>query len=263
MVLLQEKLIAIAKKAGDEIMKFYQSTGLVVANKSDDSPVTQADLNAHHIIVKGLEEISSDIIVSEESDLNKQLNLSSKRFWLVDPLDGTRDFVAGRDSFCVSIALIENCSPILGVLYAPVRNEVFFAQRSAGSFFNGNKIYNSSQRTKLFGLASGSIQPSERMQNFLKISKIDKLSRYGSALKFGHLARGDADVYPRFGDTSEWDTAAGQIICEEAGCEVFDVRTLGPLQYAKKEFRNKGFIALRQGLKSNFEKIVNDLSVQK
>lgn len=262
MVLLQDKIISLAKKAGDEIMKFYQASDLVVETKSDDSPLTNADLNAHEIIFKGLREISNDIIISEESELDKTLDLKEKKFWLVDPLDGTRDFVAGLGSFCVSIALIENEKPIFGVLYSPVFNEVFYAEKNQGCFFNSKKIFNSSNRVDLFALASGAAHSSERLKRFLKTAKVEKLTRYGSALKFGHLARGDADLYPRFGETSEWDTAAGQIICQEAGCEVIDIRTLEPLRYAKKDFRNSGFMAIRKDLEPTFHKILSDIRSQ-
>ncbi len=260
--MLYSKIVSLAKEAGDEIMKFYRASDLRVETKSDDSPLTQADLRANEIILKGLKEISNEIVVSEESELNKSLDLREKKFWLVDPLDGTRDFVAGLGSFCVSIALIENCRPILGVLYSPVLNEVFWAQKNQGSFLNDKKIYNSSDRSGLYALASGATHPSERMKNFLNISKVEKLTRYGSALKFGHLARGDADIYPRFGETSEWDTAAGQIICEEAGCEVLDLRTLKPLQYAKPAFRNSGFMSVRKDLVATFHKILSDIQSQ-
>ena len=102
-------------------MKFYRSGDLLVENKSDDSPVTQADLRAHAIIFSELSKVSNEIIISEESDLNKNLNLSERNFWLVDPLDGTRDFVAGLDTFCVSIALLSGGKPVLGVLYSFAR----------------------------------------------------------------------------------------------------------------------------------------------
>jgi len=259
--LLQNQIITIAKKAGDEIMKFYQSKDLIIKSKTDDSPVTAADLNAHQIIFSGLSDISNELIISEESESGKHLDLRQKKFWLVDPLDGTRDFVAGRETFCVSIAFIDRGEPVLGVLYSPVLNEVYYAKKNAGSFFNDKRIFNTSARKQLYALASGAAQASQRMQNFLKLSKIEKLTRYGSALKFAHLARGDADVYPRFGETSEWDTAAGQIICREAGCEVFDIHSLQTLTYAKKDFRNLGFIAVREDLLDTFKKMISDIEL--
>lgn len=243
-------------------MKFYRSADLRVENKVDDSPLTQADLAAHEIIFSELSKISNEIIISEESDLNKTLDLKSRKFWLVDPLDGTRDFIAGKDTFCVSIALIESSKPILGVLYSPAKDELFFASKGEGSFFNGKKIFNSSDRKNLLGLASGAIHPSPKMMSFLKAANIEKLTRYGSALKFGHLATGEADVYPRFGETSEWDTAAGQIICTEAGCDVIDIKTLQPLSYTKSNFRNSGFIALRKDLIPQFNKILTEIKYE-
>ncbi len=256
---LLSEVIEIAKCAGSEIMKFYQLIGLMVQTKADASPVTQADLSAHHIIFDGLTKISDDLIISEESDAGKAQDLTQRKFWLVDPLDGTRDFVAGRETFCVSIALIDQGEPVLGVLYSPVLNEVFSAEKNHGSYLNGQKIFNSSTRLDLKAVAGGSTQPSQRMQNFLKISKFQELCRFGSALKFGYLSRVDVDLYPRFGETSEWDTAAGQIICQEAGCSILDIHTLKVMRYAKQNFRNNGFIAVRNDLLDTFRKIVESL----
>ncbi len=252
-------VIKIARQAGAEIMKFYRSNKISIQTKWDDSPVTEADLNAHHIIFEELSLISDDFIISEESNASKDLDLRESRFWLVDPLDGTRDFIAGRETFCVSIALIERGVPILGVLFSPVLNEMFSAELNEGAFLNGRKIYNSNAQRDLNALASGAVEVSERMQNFLKVSNIKNVSRFGSALKFAYLARGDADLYPRFGQTYEWDTAAGQIICAEAGCALIDVQSLEIMSYAKAEFLNSGFIAVRVDLVDTFRKIILEL----
>ncbi len=257
--MLQKQIISIAQQAGEEILKFYRSSDLLVENKRDNSPVTKADLIAHEIIFSEISKISKEPIISEESELNKNLNLEKGQYWLVDPLDGTRDFVAGRETFCVSIGLIQNSLPVLGVLYSPVKKEFFWAAQGQGSFFNGKKIFNLSARTELFGVASGVNQIANRMKSFLDISKIQKMTRYGSALKFASVASGEADIYPRFGETSEWDTAAGQIICSEAGCDVIDIKTAQVMKYSKPAFRNTGFIALRRDLVPQFQKILKEL----
>jgi 3'(2'), 5'-bisphosphate nucleotidase len=256
---LLANVIEIARQAGLEIMKFYKTNKISIHKKLDDSPVTEADLNAHQIIFEALSQISDAPIISEESDASKELDLRDSCFWLVDPLDGTRDFIAGADTFCVSIALVDHGVPILGVLFSPVFNEMFSAELNEGAFLNGVKIFNSNTQAELSALASGAAQVSARMQNFLQRSNIKRVSRFGSALKFAYLSRGDADLYPRFGETSEWDTAGGQIICQEAGCAILDLQSLEVMRYAKANFRNEGFIAVRLDLVDTFRKIILEL----
>ncbi|MEK7358304.1 MAG: 3'(2'),5'-bisphosphate nucleotidase CysQ [Bdellovibrionota bacterium] len=242
-----DEIRTMAEAAGREILAYYRRGDWTVTNKVDDSPLTQADLAANQIITSGLAKISKDPVISEESDLRSFGD--STRFWLVDPLDGTRDFVAKLDTFAVLIALIENSKPVLGLIHSPVTGETWWAMKGKGAFGpTGARIHNSrTNRDELFAAGSRSM-PSERMQQFLDHFKVKEVDRFGSALKFCKVAQGDFDLYPRFGPTNEWDTAAGQIICEESGCKVIDISTQVPITYGKPGFLNKGFIASRQDL---------------
>ncbi|MCM2280967.1 MAG: 3'(2'),5'-bisphosphate nucleotidase CysQ [Bdellovibrionaceae bacterium] len=247
-----EAVTRIAIEAGAEIMAIRRSTGPTVQIKADASPVTQADLAANERIVTQLKILQVAPIVSEESALPEVV---PDRFWLVDPLDGTKDFIAGRDTFVVNIALVESGKPVLGVVYAPALDELFWAQKGQGAFKSAGlgtrttvqRIQNTSTRDRFKVLASGS-QMTPRLQAFIDALTIDELTRFGSALKMCRVAEGEADLYPRFGPTSEWDTAAGQVILEEANCKLVDMSTDLSLRYGKAGFRNPGFIACRADL---------------
>ncbi len=239
----------IAIEAGAKILELREAALAAVQFKADMSPVTEADLAANECIVTQLEKLSRDPIVSEETSPNLEVG---DRFWLVDPLDGTKDFVAGKDSFVVNIGLVEKGVPILGVVFAPVLGELFWAQAGAGAykgseFKNGQKIENRRAGRELKALASGH-HTSPRMRSFLEQNNIVSLERYGSALKLCRIAEGVADLYPRFGPTSEWDTAAGHAILNEAGCHLLAMSTGEPLAYRKANFQNEGFIASRRTL---------------
>jgi 3'(2'), 5'-bisphosphate nucleotidase len=236
----------LAEEAGKIILEYYRSGDWTVTSKGDNSPLTQADLAANAIIVEGLAKSFSEPIISEECDLRSALG---DTFWLVDPLDGTRDFVARLDTFVVCIALIQAYEPIMGVIYAPVTGESWWAEKGRGAFNNrGEKLMHPSVRKNLIAAGSRSL-PSDRMQAFYDRFKITEVQRYGSAMKFCRLAEGLIDLYPRFGPTSEWDTAAGQIIAEEAGCKVIDIASGERLKYGKPTYANKGgFVASRVDL---------------
>jgi 3'(2'), 5'-bisphosphate nucleotidase len=238
----------IAKTAGRKILEIYKSGNLGATEKLDFSPLTKADLASELIISTELARITHELIISEENpDLLTANFKAPHSYWLVDPLDGTKDFIAGKDSFVVSIARIENSRPVLGVLYAPVYDELYCAELGKGATCNGQKIFNRSERKDLQAVASGS-QTSERMQRLISHFSIQSMTRYGSALKFGRVARGDFDLYPRFGPTYEWDTAAGQIIAEEGGCQVLSMETGQSLRYGKTDLLNHGFLVCRQDL---------------
>ncbi len=256
-----EFITKIAVEAGEKIMEIRRSAGLSVRYKADASPVTEADLTANRHIVTHLESLRVAPIVSEESSPAVTV---ADTFWLVDPLDGTRDFVAGRDTFVVSIALVNGGAPVLGALYAPALGELFWAEKGKGAFKkeptgSPKRIFNKSTRDKLRVLASGS-QMTPSLQTFVDGLAVGELTRFGSALKMCRVAEGEADLYPRFGRTSEWDTAAGHILLEEAGCKLVDMATGLTLRYGKPEFSNPGFIACRAGL--DFVETFRDLLAQ-
>jgi 3'(2'), 5'-bisphosphate nucleotidase len=244
---LIEDIKALAQTAGREIKKIYEGTDWSVTIKADDSPLTQADLRANEIIATGLAKLSKELVISEEGDTTLFENAPA-RFWLVDPLDGTRDFVAKLDTFVVCIALIENNEPILGVIYSPVTDETWWAEKGAGAFGPSGRITNTRQgTTNLIAVGSRSTA-SDRMQLLYDKFSVTRVERFGSALKFCKIAEGHYDVYPRFGPMMEWDTAAGQVIAEEAGCKVIDVTTGQRLRYGKPGLKNRGFICSRSNL---------------
>ena len=242
----------MAERAGSAILKIYQSNNFQIEAKKDKekSPITEADLVANAVIIKGLKDISDYPIVTEESDVEHKIRKKWKKFWLVDPLDGTKDFIAKKGGFTVNIALIINDKPVLGVVYAPVVKLTYWASRGKGAFKNGQKIFNNSKRKNLIG-ADSYFHSTKKTLEFFKRYNIKTVKKYGSALKICCLAEGKIDVYPRFNGTKEWDTAAGHIIANEAGCKLIDVITGEELTYNKENIKNNYFVASRMDLNFN------------
>lgn len=218
---------------------------LKVDHKTDRSPVTAADQAANDLIVAALAQLTPKIpIVSEEGDTN--LDQPDRPFWLVDPLDGTKEFIAGNGEFTVNIALIENRAPVLGVVYAPALDRLFFSTGPdhAFQYRDGRPVRirtRDADPTALVALASRS-HLDDRTQAYLKEHAIAEIKQIGSSLKFCLIAAGEADIYPRFGPTMEWDTAAGHAILAAAGGSVTTVDG-GPFLYAKRSLRNPDFVA--------------------
>ena len=243
-----DKVIEIAKKASCEILKIYESNDFLIQTKSDNSSVTKADLIANEIIIGELSKISDYPIITEESPIPYKERKNWNKFWLIDPLDGTKDFIKKNGEFTINIALIENSKPILGVVYIPVTNDVYHAEFKKGSFKNGTKIYNSSRRKKLIATESNFHSTQSNAEFFMKFN-IENILKYGSSIKICKLAEGLIDVYPRLNGTKEWDTAASHIIANEAGCKLVDTITKEELVYNKKNYENNFFIACRNDLK--------------
>lgn len=243
-------VVAIARRAGDAIMPFFRGT-YATDHKDDHSPVTDADHAADAVIKPALAALLPGVaVVTEESIAAAPTpeSLANLRYWLVDPLDGTKEFVAHRKEFTVNIALVEGKWPVLGVLHVPVEN-VTYAAAGPGTAV---KIEGDSPPRPIAARAmpaAGIVATHSRSH-----ATRDELARYladytvvesiviGSALKFGLIAEGRADLYPRFGPTSEWDTAAGQAILEAAGGSVAD-HAGKRFTYGKPRFRNPPFIA--------------------
>ena len=238
----------LALEAGRCIMAFYRD-GVAVETKEDRSPITEADRAADRLIVAGLRAADPRIpIVSEEStDGRNSVTPADRRFWLVDPLDGTREFIGRTGEFTVNIALIEAGRPVLGVLHAPARDETYVAdgQCSAVRFVgDGAPQAIRARPVPAAGpavIASRSHRDAET-NAYIAALRPARTASAGSALKFGLLARGEADLYPRFGRTMEWDTAAGQAILEAAGGHVRDLEGRA-LRYGKAGFVNPPFVA--------------------
>lgn len=242
-----QSVIALAQKAGKAIMKIYDSNIFDTHLKKDDSPLTAADTLSHQIICNGLSAFSAFPIFSEEAIIPYDVRQYWDTFWLVDPLDGTKDFLSKNGEFTVNIALIKNNKPILGVVYVPASEDVYFATLGEGAYKNGEKIYNHSKRVDLIA-ADSNFYSTPAMEDFFKEHAIKEVRKIGSSLKICQLAEGVIDVYPRLNETKEWDTAATHIIANEAGCKLVDVITKKELIYNKQDYRNHFFIASRNDL---------------
>jgi len=237
------QLIAIARQAGKAIMQVYAGT-IDVENKSDNSPLTQADLAAHRIIEAGLKQLTLDIpVLSEESaDTPYATRSQWQRYWLVDPLDGTREFIKRNGEFTVNIALIEGSKATVGVVYAPAMDLLYYAdENGAYKQQDGHEAVAIQARELNPGditIAGSRSHSDARLQKFVeniekKLSPV-KLIPMGSSLKICMVAEGAADLYPRLGLTSEWDTAAAQCVLEKAGGSLQDTQGK-PLLYNRKE----------------------------
>ena len=232
-------IVALARAAGAEILRLYTS-GLTVQTKADDSPLTAADLAAHQRIAAGLAQLTPGLpLLSEEgAGLPFAARQSWTRFWLVDPLDGTREFVKCNGEFTVNIALIDHGRPVLGVVHAPALATTYSAAAGAGAWKQAvgaatTALHTSTTRQPPRVLASRSHVTPELARLLGRLPPHEVL-HIGSSLKFCLVAEGKADFYPRLGPTAEWDTAAGQCVVEEAGGIVTD--TVGsPLRYNSRE----------------------------
>ncbi|MDR0393308.1 MAG: 3'(2'),5'-bisphosphate nucleotidase CysQ [Puniceicoccales bacterium] len=249
------EILKVAHLAGEKILEVYSQKNCDIKIKRDFSPVTQADLISHECITKCLMELSKYPIVSEESCQDYEIRKNFDTFWLIDPLDGTKDFIAGNNQFTINIALIENKEPILGIIYAPALKLGYYAEKGKGAFLNGRSIFNTSKREKLIAADSIFHSTTEAI-NFLNRHEVHNIKRYGSAIKFGKLAEGDVDIYVRLNGSKEWDTAAGHIILKEAGCSIFGVSSKKEISYNKKFIENEHFIAVRTDLVDLYKKMI-------
>lgn len=243
---LLDNVKIIAEEAGQAILQIYQQDDFEVQIKRDQSPLTQADLASHQIIIEALNKLTPEIpILSEEGD---KLEGDIDTFWCVDPLDGTKEFIKKNGEFTVNIALIENHQPVLGVIYVPVKNETFLAVKRKGAIkIKNNQIYklpkqkNKTRQSPLFAVSRSHLN--QQTEDFIERYQA-KTIRVGSSLKLTMLAEGLADAYPRYGPTSIWDMAAGHAVLRETGGEIFTL-DLQPLVYNVKQILNSHLIAVR------------------
>lgn len=228
-----------AREAGRRVLSFYQSS-LEVRHKSDGSPVSAADMAAHSYMAHRLPDILPLPVISEESfDPAARL---PETYWLIDPIDGTRDFLQGTGEFTINIALVRGDKVELGCIYVPVQ-DVMYAAFDGVALKDGKPLAQRGKIERVRPIVVGSrFHPdacyAEKLIGFEGI----EVKTVGSSLKFCMLADGQADIYLRFGKTSEWDTAAGQAICEAAGCQVIDLSTDQSLVYGKTSSMNGPFI---------------------
>ncbi|AKO64561.1 hypothetical protein VI34_06365 [Methylophilales bacterium MBRSG12] len=245
----------IAEEAGQAILQIYQQDDFEVQTKSDQSPLTQADLASHHIISKALKKLTPEIpILSEEGE---ELEGDVVTFWCVDPLDGTKEFIKGNGEFTVNIALIENHQPVLGVIHIPVTNETFLATKGAGAKKIKDretqpllKQQNETRQPPIFAVSRSHLN--QQTKDFIQHHQGETVAA-GSSLKLTMLAKGLADAYPRFGPTSLWDMAAGHAILKETGGEIYTLDDQS-LVYNVSKILNPDLIAVRnKNIKFNWK----------
>ena len=256
----------IAKNAGKAILEVYAHADTIagknIAHKADSSPLTEADLRAHHVIAGALQLLTPHIpVVSEEDDASHAHRNAGGEFWIIDPLDGTKEFIARNGQFTVNIALVRQGAPVLGVVYAPVLDELFWSEpdlnssAESGASVNMRALSHIENQTHVIRVSTPQKQlgkpvrvlasrnhMNEQTQECIRALGAHELVQAGSSLKFCRIAQGLADCYPRLGPTCEWDTAAAQAVLEAAGGFV---RTLNGerLLYGKSEVLNPSFVA--------------------
>jgi len=242
-----EDIKAIAIEAGGAIMEIYQKD-FTVEYKDDNSPLTKADIVSNNIISTSLEKKYPDIpILSEENqEIPYEVRKNWDYYWCIDPIDGTKEFISKNGEFTVNISLIFKSIPILGVVYAPFLNEIYYAKKGFGAYKDGKRLplrINSNPKEKLIVVASKS-HLSKETQDFidtLNSKNLEQVSK-GSSLKLCMVAEGIADIYPRLAPTMEWDTSAAHAIVLESGKEVIQYIDNRPLIYNKKSLLNPWFI---------------------
>ncbi len=245
---LFEELISLMWKASDAILEIYRSGELNTELKGDQSPVTKADLAAHYVLINGLSKLTPDIpVVSEEDPSSLRIPEGYRRYWLIDPLDGTKEFINRNDEFTCNLALIDSHQTIHGFVSVPVQDLLYHGGDTYGSYRINRaggevRIQCQRQTASTRVIASKSHLNSETAAFIEAIETPVELIQAGSSLKFLRIAEGLADIYPRLAPTCEWDTAAAQAILEGAGGSV--KQTDGsPVTYGKSEILNPHFIA--------------------
>lgn len=247
---LLPRVVALAREAGQAIMTIYSEVNPAVEYKRDNSPLTQADMASHHVILDGLTRLNPEWpVLSEESQEIPFARRSSwNYFWMVDPLDGTKEFLRRNGEFTVNIALMAGSAPILGVVYAPAIDKMYFAAKGAGAWkSDGKTVLQIMAARPENGIPHVVVSRSHRsgeedLERFTAGAENCEFIPMGSSLKFCLVAEGAADVYPRTGPTMEWDTAAAHCILQEAGGSVSGLDGSAMI-YNKPDLHNPGFVA--------------------
>ena len=263
------KAIRAAIEAGNAILKVYHSD-IIVEYKNDHSPLTFADKRSHEIILESLKAFDIPVLSEEGKDIPYEKRKKWDMLWVVDPLDGTKEFIKRNGEFTVNIALLKGEKPILGVIFIPAKNTLYFAAEELGAFklvinfvdikqdVSLNQIIHQSvplplkhriSTARVFTVAGSRSHATPRLRSFVEKKRREhsalEVISIGSSIKFCLVAEGSVDVYPRFGSTMEWDTAAGQAIAENAGAAVIRYDTGVPLIYNKPDLLNPWFIVKR------------------
>lgn len=244
-----KEIVGIAKEAGDAIMEIYEKD-FSVEYKDDKSPLTEADVKSNEIICNALTSLYPDIpILSEENKAAPYVDRKSwDYFWLIDPIDGTKEFIKKNGEFTVNIALIHKNTPVLGVVYAPVLQDMYSAKKDEGAFKNEERLplMTNTEPEKHLNVVASKSHLSEETQEFidrlaLDTLKLDLVSK-GSSLKLCMVAEGSADIYPRLAPTMEWDTGAAHAVVLESGKQVVKFENSEPVVYNKEDLLNPWFI---------------------
>ena len=259
---LTDRAILAAILAGEAIMKVYSSADFKVRLKKDNTPVTTADFEAQKIILKTLEITGLPVLSEEQMSASYSERKNWELFWMIDPLDGTKEFIKRNGEFTVNIALVKKNSPVAGVIYAPATGELYAAVIESGAWkicnpekdCNFQAIQKSGvklplkEKTDQFTIAVSRSHLNRETEAFIEKLKGEKgqviLEKLGSSLKTCRIAEGTADIYPRFGTTMEWDTAAGQAIAKAAGKNIFLIDLNTELMYNKEKLQNPDFTVL-------------------
>ena len=248
-----KEIVTLAKQAGDAIMEVYQKD-FEVEFKADQSPLTEADKAAHIIIEKGLLALNQQkglnipLLSEEGRDIPYDTRKNWDYFWLVDPVDGTKEFVKKNGEFTVNIALIHNDTPVLGVVYAPALNTMYWAKKGEGAFKDNQKLpLKTAEQRGTFKVVASRSHMSQETKDFIEAietSKEKELVSIGSSLKLCLVAEGEADIYPRLGPTMEWDTGAAHAIVSEAGLQLqkYEDGVFSKHLYNKENLLNGWFV---------------------
>lgn len=240
-------IIEASRDAGIEILEVYNSDDFGVESKKDDSPLTRADKNAHDAIVKKLSETDFPILSEEGKKIPYDERKNWEYFWMVDPLDGTKEFVKQNGEFTVNIALIHNHEPILGVVYSPVLDKLYFGGKDVGSYMDENmdpqhKLEFVENETDTVRIVASRSHLNKETEDYIGQFEKAKTVSMGSSLKFMLIADSQADIYPRFAPTMEWDTAAAHAVLKGMGIEVLSMENDQPLRYNKENLLNPHFL---------------------
>jgi len=242
--------ITAAEAECQEILEIYNSGDFQAEVKGDNSPLTVADKRAHLKIVEILESTNLPILSEEGKEIPYEVRKAWEYFWMIDPLDGTKEFIKRNGEFTVNIALIHKNKPVLGVVAVPVTGEVFYGAGSSGAFLKQrdniqtlDKRQPADLKAKGLRVVASRSHMNEETQRFIDALNQPTLVSSGSSLKFMLLINGKADVYPRYAPTMEWDTAAAHAIINSAGLKVFQLNSQTELQYNKENLLNPSFLA--------------------
>jgi 3'(2'), 5'-bisphosphate nucleotidase len=252
--------ITAALEAGKAILEIYHSGDFDIEIKGDNSPLTKADTASHNVIMSYLTETNIPVLSEEGKETPYEERKDWSQLWIVDPIDGTKEFIKRNGEFTVNIALIENQKTLMGFIFVPVTGELYFSTKEMGAFkvtvdmdnfdietliSNGNKLP-LKREDKTFTVVASRSHMSQETETYVQEmcdihGEVNLISK-GSSLKLCMVAEGTANCYPRFAPTMEWDTAAGQAICEHAGFEVIDWSTKQGMLYNREELLNNWFL---------------------